>query len=70
MELPTLEATIRMHELCGEKYEALVNEGCDAGVALDRVCDCYDLAYSGSVNHCADPRDRAFEDQLREVAHG
>lgn len=55
-------------ELCEERYLHLtIEDGCDCDVAADRTFDALKAAW-GVHPHCCDPRDRLFENKLREAA--
>ena len=56
-----------MAAMCGERHDLLVTEGCDPGVAEDRVFDCFRAAL-GEVERPYDGRDMMFCARLREVA--
>lgn len=68
MANPSAQATASMLHACSERLEALTSSGVDEGVALDRIWDCYEVAWEGLERHCYDPRDRLFESKLRTMA--
>lgn len=59
---------LEMLTKCSAYVEGLVANGVDEQVALDRTWDAYESAYMGLERPCFDPRDRAFESKLREIA--
>lgn len=67
MERPSVQATASMLNACEERYKALIADGVDESIALDRVWDCYEAAYEDLDRHCFDPRDRLFENKLRTI---
>lgn len=64
---PSGEALDRMVGRCDEYWRALLDEGCDNDVALDRAFDALRAAF-GEVEHAYDDRDRLFENELRTIA--
>ena len=66
--IPSIETTERLLNACEERFNELIARGCDPDVALDRVWDCYDVAFNASgKTHCYDSRDRLFESKLRGI---
>ena len=66
-KLPSAGAVDEMAAMCGERHAQLVSEGCDPGVAEDRVFDCFRAAL-GEVDGPYDGRDEMFCARLREVS--
>lgn len=64
---PSGEALDRMVWRCDEYWRALMDEGCDEDVSLDRAFDALRAAL-GEVEHAYDKRDRLFENELRTIA--
>lgn len=69
MECTFHRATLaHLEKLCEERYLHLtIEDGCDCDVAADRTFDALEAAL-GVHAHCYDPRDRLFENKLREAA--
>lgn len=61
------EALCAIMDMCEERYQHLIKQGCGEDVAADRTFDVLGAVY-GEVPHCFDKRDRMFEARLREVA--
>ncbi len=69
MPTPTIsvECAKDLAGLCEERYQELLDGGCDEDVATDRVWDALNCAVEHVDMHCFDPRDRLFENRLRTV---
>ena len=61
------ETLAEMERLCEDRYQQLIQGGCDSEVAADRTYDALRAAF-GEVEHAYDKRDRLFENKLRSVA--
>ena len=68
MPYPSDSTASSMLRLCSRHFDHLCDSGCDVETAADRTWDAYECAYMGTPAHCYDPRDRPFEDELRELA--
>lgn len=64
MQPETRARLLHMESMCEHRYERLVRDGCDAGVAADRTFDALECAMSDE-RHAFDARDRLFENKLR-----
>lgn len=62
-----LRTVAAMLDSCEARYKQLIEEGCDESIAVDRTWDAYECAFGRSESHCADPRDRLFENKLRTI---
>lgn len=65
--MPSDSAWSAAHGACERAWVALVRDGCDPDVALDRVWDCMLCASGHREGHCFDSRDRAVEDEIRDI---
>ena len=65
--LPSPPTVLAMLRACTDHSLQLKSDGCADGVALDRTWDAYTCALKGMDVHCADPRDRLFENKLRTI---
>lgn len=61
------ETLVELMRLCEQRNEQLIKDGCEEEVARDRTFDAYEAAL-GIHPRCFDPRDRLFENKLREAA--
>ena len=61
------ETLAEMERLCEDRYQQLIQGGCDSEVAADRTYDALRAAF-GEVEHAYDKRDRLFKNKLRNVA--
>ena len=66
-QIPSNETLAEMERLCEDRYQQLIQGGCDPDVAADRTFDALRAAL-GEVQQCFDKRDRLFENKLRSVA--
>jgi hypothetical protein len=64
MQPGTRARLLEMEQMCERRYERLVRDGCDEGVAADRTFDAMECAMSDE-KHTFDARDRLFENELR-----
>lgn len=62
------KATQSMISACSDYMGALIEQGVDESVALDRTWDVYEAAYEGIDREPADPRDKLFSNKLRTIA--
>lgn len=62
------KATKSMISACSDYMDALIEQGVDESVALDRTWDVYEAAYEGIDREPADPRDKLFSNKLRTIA--
>lgn len=62
---------VSMLSECNERMDGLVRGGCDGRVAYERTLDALRAVLRGTPDaHAYDPRDRAFEERLRELYGG
>ena len=64
----SVECARSLAGLCEDRYQELINGGCDEDVAADRVWDVLTCALERGSQHCFDPRDSLFENKLRTAA--
>ena len=64
----SVECARQLINLCEDRYAELLDGGCIEDVAADRVWDVLECTLEKEGQHCFDPRDRLFENQLRTVA--
>lgn len=57
-----------MISACSDYMDALIAQGVDESVALDRTWDVYEAAYEGIDREPVDPRDKLFSNKLRTIA--
>ena len=55
-------------DVCEGRYQQLIKDGCTEDVACDRVFDTLECVLEREGQHCFDPRDRLFENELRTIA--
>lgn len=67
MTLPSISTIAAMLDSCEARYKQLVAAGVAEDVACDRTYDAYSCAFAQSDVHCFDPRDRLFENKLRNI---
>ncbi len=61
------ETLTELLPICEQRFNQLTQDGCDEDVAQDRTFDAFEAAL-GIRPRCYDPRDRLFENKLREAA--
>lgn len=64
----SMKATQSMISACSDYMDALIEQGVDESVALDRTWDVYEAAYEGIDREPVDPRDKLFSNKLRTIA--
>lgn len=62
------KVTQSMISACSDYMDALIEQGVDESVALDRTWDVYEAAYEGIDREPVDPRDKLFSNKLRTIA--